>query len=501
MVMILLQLIYFISAILLAVYGFHCLLMTWLFRKYSKQTGQLPQTETDRQPADPASLPKVTVQLPLYNERHVVGRLLEAVVKLDWPPDRLQIQILDDSTDDTTQIIAAQLRRFQETGIDMEHIHRQNRHEFKAGALQNGLTSASGEFIAIFDADFVPAPDFLVRTMPHFEHGRTPVGCVQTRWGHINPELSWLTKAQAMGIDGHFIVEQTARDAVHAFLNFNGTGGIWRRRCLEEAGGWQADTLTEDLDLSYRAQLCGWSIVYRPEIVVPAELPVQLDAFKAQQFRWAKGSIQTSKKLLGRVWRSATPWWRKVLATIHMTNYLVHPLLLLNLFLIWPLLNSESVLLRLTPFLVLSAIGPSLMYVTAMRSQKTKMEQPLRRLAVLLAVGIGLSVSNSRAVLEALFGIRSEFKRTPKFAVTNQVSRWQTSQYILPRHPVVWLELALALYAFILLLWTSGQGEWWLLPWLLLYVGGYSYIAGLSFVQAWQARVVAPLSQLEAEPQ
>ena len=228
---------------------------------------------------------------------------------------------------------------------------------------------------------------------------------------------------------------------------------------------------------------------------------MQLDAFKSQQFRWAKGSIQTAKKLLGRIWRSPERWWRKLLATIHMTYYSVHPLLLLNLLLILPLMNSDSILLRLTPFFILSAFGPSLMYLTAMRAQNKKLTQPVRRLGILWAVGIGLSVSNTRAVLEALFGIHSDFKRTPKFAVTNQAARWQTSQYILPRNPVVWIELILAIYAFALLLWTFFSGDWWLAPWLLLYVVGYGYIAGLSFWQAWQARVVRPLPLIEAEPQ
>ena len=498
--MIVAEILYFVSAFFLAIYGFHCLLMTWLFEKYRKQAEKIKPEPTSLIEKS-APLPMVTVQLPLYNERYVVNRLLEAIVKLDWPSDRLQIQILDDSTDDTTQLIAMQLKRYQQSGIDIEHIHRVNRAAFKAGALQHGLTTATGKYIAIFDADFVPAPDFLRQTIPCFVNGRNNIGCVQTRWGHINPELSWLTRAQAMGIDGHFIIEQSVRDSLQAFLNFNGTGGVWRRSCIDEAGGWQADTLTEDLDLSYRAQLCGWSIVYKPDIVVLAELPVQLDAFKSQQFRWAKGSIQTSKKLLGQVWASPESWWRKALATIHMTNYVVHPLLLLNLLLILPLMNSASSLLRLTPFLVLSAIGPSLMYLTAMRAQNIKLTQPVRRLGVLLAVGIGLSVSNTRAVLEALFGIQSDFKRTPKFAVTNQASRWQASQYTLPRDPAAWVELALASYAFALLMWTFNRGTWWLMPWLLLYVVGYSYIAGLSFVQALQARVDTPLAHLEAEPQ
>ena len=498
--MLFVEILYFLSAILLSVYGFHCLLMTGLFRKFSKEAEQ-KRREPSAGAKEPASFPYVTVQLPLYNERHVVTRLLDAVMKLDWPTDRLQIQILDDSTDDTTNLITAQLSHYQDAGITIEHVHRVDRRDFKAGALQDGLKTATGEFLAIFDADFIPAPDFLLRTMPYFANGRNDIGCVQTRWGHINPNSSWLTRAQAMGIDGHFIVEQSVRDELQAFLNFNGTGGIWRRQCLEDAGGWQGDTLTEDLDLSYRAQLSGWSIIFKPEIIVPAELPVQLDAFKSQQFRWAKGSIQTAKKLLWHVWQSPELWWRKVLASIHMTYYMVHPLLLLNLLLILPLMYSENNLLSFTPIFVLSAFGPSLMYLTAMRAQHIKLEQPVRRLGILWAVGIGLSVSNSRAVLEAILGIHSEFKRTPKFAVTKQSDQWQTSQYMLPRNPVVWIEVLLAIYAIGLMLWSLHMGKWWMAPWLILYIVGYGYIASLSFVQAWQARVVGPLSQLEAEPQ
>jgi hypothetical protein len=295
-----------------------------------------------------------------------------------------------------------------------------------------------------------------------------------------------LTKTQALGIDGHFVVEQTARSAVNAFLNFNGTAGVWRRSCMEDAGGWAGDTLTEDLDLSYRAQLRGWRIVYQPEVIVPAELPVQIDGLKRQQFRWAKGSIQTALKLLGQLWWSSQPLWRKFLGTLHLTNYAVHPLMVLNLLLILPMTLSDSPMLRLAPFLTLSAIGPPLMYWTALLTRSQSLPLRLGKLAMLIALGTGLSVNNTRAVVEAILGINSEFKRTPKFAVTGSSTQWRTSAYTLPRDPTAWIELMLALYAIGLLGWSIGHGIWWLVFWLLLYAGGYGFIAYLSFVQAWQ---------------
>jgi cellulose synthase/poly-beta-1,6-N-acetylglucosamine synthase-like glycosyltransferase len=483
-----LEIIYLLSVVFLSIYGVNSILLTWLHRRGKREAAEGHVSELVGPETD-ISYPCVTVQLPVYNERHVVERVLEAAVNLDWPAERLQIQVLDDSTDDTLQIIDAARERYRTQGVGMqiEHIRRPDRGGFKAGALQYGLASASGEFIAIFDADFIPRPDFLKKTIPYF--CEPTVGCVQARWGHINPATSQLTRAQALGIDGHFVIEQSARDSISAYLNFNGTAGVWRRACMTDAGGWQGDTLTEDLDLSYRAQLRGWRIVYRPEVVVPAELPVQIDAFKRQQFRWAKGSIQTALKLLGRLWRTPDPIWRKLMGTLHLTNYSVHPLMLVNLLLILPMTLSQSPLLFLTPFFTLSAVGPPLLYWTAMGSNALPMVTRFKRLAVLIALGTGLSVNNTRAVVEAVSGHQSEFKRTPKFAVTGLASTWETSTYALPRDPVAWLELLLALYALGLLVWTISQGIWWLVPWLIMYAVGNGYVSGLSFVQAWQTRM------------
>jgi cellulose synthase/poly-beta-1,6-N-acetylglucosamine synthase-like glycosyltransferase len=479
------EILYLFSVALLAVYGLNSLLLTWLYRRKNHNT-----KATTVKPASAlfTNYPDVTVQLPIYNERHVVERLIEAAANLDWPTERLQIQILDDSTDDTQHIIAAVLsqQRLKRAQARLDHIRRPNRQGFKAGALQYGLATATGEFIAIFDADFIPPADFLKETIPTFN--AAGVGCVQTRWGHVNPESSKLTRAQELGIDGHFIIEQAARHSVQAFLNFNGTAGVWRRSCMADAGGWQGDTLTEDLDLSYRAQFRGWRIVYQAQVVVPAELPVQIDAFKRQQFRWAKGSIQTALKLLGQLWLLHRPLWLKVMGTLHLTNYAVHPLMLLNLLLTLPVTLSNSPLLLLTPFFTMSAIGPPLLYWSAMQGKPLPLAVRLGRLGVLIALGTGLSLNNSRAVLEALLGLDSEFKRTPKFAVTGRSTAWRQSHYILPRDPSAWVELILAFYAWGLLGWAIVTGVWVVTPWLLLYASGYSYIAAMTFVQARQTR-------------
>ncbi len=486
----LLEILFLFSSLLLAVFGSHSLFLAGVYRRqgpYRSQKHQNVQSEVDSWPTKGA-YPFVTIQLPVFNERHVVKRLIQSAVNMQWPVERLQIQILDDSTDDTQQLIAAsvQYHQSQNVGLQIEHAHRTNRQGFKGGALQNGLTTAQGEFIAIFDADFVPPPDFLKKTIPLFKDEK--VGCVQTRWGHINPNSSQLTKAQSVGIDGHFVVEQEARHILNVFLNFNGTAGVWRRTCIDDAGGWQGDTLTEDLDLSYRAQFQGWQIVYRGDVIVFAELPVQLNAFKRQQFRWAKGSIQTALKLMIQLWRTPQSPRLKIMGTLHLTNYLVHPGIILNLLLTLPMIYSDSPLLILTGILTITAIGPPFLYWTALQSQNVPKVKRLQNLIWLIAIGIGLSLNNTRAVLEALLNVKSEFKRTPKFAVIDQTTRWQSSTYTLPRESAVWLELSLATYAIALVILAITLGTWWVIFLLTLYAYGYGYVATLAFIQAWEKR-------------
>jgi len=309
---------YFVALAGLSCYGLH---RYWIVYLYYRHRGHVP-----RPTARFTVLPRITVQLPVYNEMYVVERLVDAVVAFDYPRDQLEIQVLDDSTDETTEIVDRKVRDLQRQGVDIQHVRRSQRHGFKAGALQHGLALAKGEFIAIFDADFVPDPDLLQRLIPYLADPR--IGMLQARWGHLNAHYSLLTRVQSIILDGHFLIEQTARARSGRFFNFNGTAGIWRKRCIEDAGGWHADTLAEDLDLSYRAQLRGWQFLFLPEIIVPAELPVEMNAFKTQQHRWAKGSVQTCKKILPQLWRSDVPLKIKLEGTVHLTSNFGYLLLL-----------------------------------------------------------------------------------------------------------------------------------------------------------------------------
>jgi cellulose synthase/poly-beta-1,6-N-acetylglucosamine synthase-like glycosyltransferase len=478
---------YLLSIALLAIYGLNALVHVCLYWRQRRTAWGATTAGGSVLPAGDDNLPLVTVQLPIYNERYVAARLIDAVAGLDWPADRLHIQVLDDSTDDTTAVSAAALARYAERGCNIEHVCRPSRIGYKAGALQHGLASSAADFVAIFDADFVPAADFLRQTMPSFAD--PAVACVQARWGHINAEESGFTQAQALGFDGHFIVEKQARHAVGAFIHFNGSAGVWRRAAIDAAGGWQADTLTEDLDLRYRAQLAGWRIVYRGDVVTPAELPVQMDAFRIQQHRWAKGGMQTAVKLLGPLWRAPQPLWRKVTGTLHLTNYLAHPLMLLNLLLMLPASRLHSLPSVVGLVMGLVGLAAPLMYLTAMDVLAVPWLARPRRLATLILLGTGLSVNNTHAIFESIAGRGGNvFQRTPKFAASAHGGSWQASTYALPRAPIVWAELALAAYALGLAIYFAVRGAWTPAMWPLLYVAGYGYLAYMSLVQARRVR-------------
>lgn len=473
----------------LFLYGMNCYVMLFLhqrvWRKVLARAVALQQTW----PTSRRAYPRVTIQLPLYNERYVIQRLVEAVTHLRYPRTRLEIQILDDSTDETTAIAMALVERYRALGHNITLLHRLHRHGYKAGALAAGLMRATGEFIAIFDADFVPAPDFLLQTLPCF-HDPT-IAVVQTRWGHLNPAYSPLTLAQACGIDGHFWVEQTARCGAGLLMNFNGSGGIWRRQAIDEAGGWQADTLTEDLDLSYRAQLQGWRIQFVPHVVCPAELPVQMSGVKSQQHRWAKGSIQTAKKLLPHIIRADLPRFTKFQAIFHLTNYLVHPLMLWTVLMTpWLLQDATASMMRThlltTVSIVCATVGPASLYLYTQRQLYPDWLYRLRALPYLMLFGTGIALSNTKAILEALCNVGGSFVRTPKFRIEQVSDTWR-GQYGPTAFP--WLslgELTLAVY--------SGYGTYqaWqqsavlLLPFLLLYTLGFGAVAGLSFYEAVQ---------------
>jgi cellulose synthase/poly-beta-1,6-N-acetylglucosamine synthase-like glycosyltransferase/cytochrome c553 len=438
-------------------------------------------------PPLPEPWPMVTVQLPLFNERYVARRLLEAVGAFDYPRERLEIQVLDDSTDDTAEIVAAVAERLRATGLDVVHLRRRVRAGFKAGALAEGLARARGEFIAIFDADFVPPADFLTLTLRHFA---PEVAVVQTRWGHLNRRFSPLTIAQSLGIDGHFAVEQTARARGGLFLNFNGTAGVWRKAAILDAGGWAHDTLTEDLDLSYRAQLRGWHIVYRPEIVCPAELPVLVAGFKSQQRRWAKGSIQTARKLLPALWHSPVGWWKKYQGTLHLTYYMIHPLMLLSMLLAFPLRAlgefspESSAPMWAGAVFALATLGPASMLVYAQRTLDPAWWRRAWELATILVIGVGVALSTSAAVLGAFFGRGREFVRTPKFGIAGPVESWRGRAYAAGSPWGGIAELALGGYCAVVTWVFLSDGQYAVAPFLALYAAGLLTVGALTVVQS-----------------
>ena len=468
------EVLYAVCGVLLSLYGLNCLILTGLYLRSRRNT--------PAEPPSPAEWPRVTVQLPIYNELHTAERLLITVAGLDYPRDRLEIQALDDSTDSTRTLVAQVVERLHQQGIDIVHVTRQDRTGFKAGALAAGMVQVKGELIAIFDADFLPEPDFLRRVVPHFADPK--VGCIQTRWGHVNRDTSAFTQTQALGSDGHFVVEQGARSRSGLFMNFNGTAGMWRRACIEDAGGWQGDTLTEDLDLSYRAQLRGWRFVYLPHVVVPAELPPQISALRRQQARWAQGSIQTAVKNLPRLLRSNQPWTVKIEGVVHLCGYAVHPLMLGLILLTFPMSLSHSWILLVAPWLMVTAIGPSLMCSVAQAADGPGWQRRLRWLPLLVMLGMGLSLSNTGAVLRGLFGVHQDFQRTPKFDLRKSGDTWVTSAYALRGNALVWVELGLA--ALVLAMLAMPGMRWTSAPWLLLYAGGFGYVATLDLYQAYQ---------------
>lgn len=462
----------------LALYGFANLINTILFLRVK------PILKGEKTTQQLKEWPPVTIQLPIFNEKYTVERLLRAVTQLDYPDDRLQIQVLDDSTDETSQLVRKLIDGYKSRGVNIEWIHRTNRKGYKAGALRDGLCIATGELIGIFDADFVPNPDWLKRTVPLFQNRK--LGCVQTRWGHTNRKYSSLTRAEAMAIDGHFVVEQTVRSTNHFFLNFNGTAGLWRRACIEDAGGWQADTLTEDLDLSYRAQMRGWKIDYLPNVIVPAELPSQVEAFKKQQFRWAKGSFQVVRKVLPKLFElDGLSWKIRLMAILHLTGYFVHPLMLSLLILTLPVGILIPHTFRIFPLSILAGFGPPLLYLAATAPQTPPFRERLKLLPLLTLMGFGISLSTSIAVFEGLISKGGSFVRTPKLNLNNNHKQHRVIDraYRPPISRLVWGEIALGLYALLTIILLKPYVGWGIIPWMTIYVLGYFYVAGLNLVQ------------------
>jgi cellulose synthase/poly-beta-1,6-N-acetylglucosamine synthase-like glycosyltransferase len=465
----------------LAVYGFHRAQLLYLYWKHKSSAPQAPSKF--------AELPRVTVQLPMFNEMYVADRLIESVAAIDYPKDKLEIQVLDDSTDETQSIAKAKVEELVERGYDAVYIHRTDRTGFKAGALEAGLHVAKGDYLLVFDADFVPTRSIALDLVHHFTDPK--VGMVQARWGHLNRDYSMLTRVQSMMLDGHFVVEHIARNRSGRFFNFNGTAGIWRKSTIVNAGGWQHDTLTEDMDLSFRAQLKGWRFVYVPDALAPAELPCEMNSFKTQQFRWAKGSAQTAKKLIPTILRADIPWKVKLEVIFHLTDNFAYLFLLALAVLQLPNMvlrqemNRPELLLLDVPLFALTSGSIVLFYLTTHRALYGNLWEALMRLPLMMALGIGLSLNNARAVVEGLFGTESEFVRTPKHGVTQQNGEsWTKKKYRASKELFSWLEVGLGLYFVSTIAIGMFIGAWASVPFVLLFMVGFLYVGTLSVHQA-----------------
>lgn len=484
--------VYIVDIIILFYYGIHCFVMVRLFFKYRRNCESDPK-RLEELVTKMKVWPKVTIQLPMFNEYYVAERLIDTTMLVRYPKNKLEVQVLDDSTDETTDLVRKKVAFYKKKGYDIKLIHRVNRQGHKAGALKEAQEVAKGEFVAIFDADFMPAPDFLEKTVPYF-YEADDIGMVQTRWGHINADYSILTKGQSLGIDGHFTIEQIARGGSGLWMNFNGTAGIWRKTCIYDAGNWSADTLTEDFDLSYRAELKGWRFKYIVDVVNPAELPATVSAYKSQQFRWCKGSIQTTVKLAPTIFRTDLPWKVKLEALTHLTNYLVHPLMVINIIATLPVLyfserlgNLPDAIIGIAAvFFSLGTFGPIAMYLV---SQKVLYNRWFNRVAwmpVLTMIGTGIAVSNTRAVWQALTGKKSTFIRTPKLRIEGQADkiadRMKYAAHVkLDKTP--FLEFFMGIYSLVIIYTAFAFDRTMFVPFMVMYAGGFFYISIASFYE------------------
>jgi len=482
--------VYFGILTVLAIYGVYRVKQVIDFWRYSRFPPQPKGKFSESQ------LPHITVQLPLFNEMYVIERLVKSVTEIDYPRDRLEIQVLDDSTDETVTIASTTVAEYAARGFDIRYIHRDDRTGFKAGALENGMKTAKGNLIAIFDADFVPKPDFLHKLIHHFTD--PIVGCAQMRWSHINGSYNLLTRLQTIMLDGHFVVEQTTRNRSGNFFNFNGTAGIWRREAIEMSGGWQHDTLTEDTDLSFRAQLMGWRFVYLLDEEAPAEIPVEINAFKAQQRRWAKGVLQVWFKLYKRIWHAPLPLRVKLEMFFRLTGNISYPLMIVASFMQFPLLlvrynqGLHQLMMLDVPLLFFSTVSVVLFYGTAVWYLDKKRGMRLLHLPLVMGLGIGLAFSNARAVLEALAGVKSDFVRTPKYQVekTDDES-WKRKKYKRKHGWLPLLELSFALYFVLAIGYAVRMHMWGPIAFLLLFCFGYGYMGTMSLLQTAGGRRLA----------
>ncbi len=471
---------YMLTLGILAIYGFHRAQLVFLYWKHKKRALKpLKRFET---------LPMVTVQLPMFNELYVAERLIESITTLEYPKDKLEIQVLDDSTDETVEIAKAKVEELVERGFNAVYRHRTNRNGYKAGALEEGLHDAKGDFVLVFDADFIPTASIITDLVHYFTDPK--VGMTQARWGHLNRDYSMLTRVQSMMLDGHFVIEHIARNRSGRFFNFNGTAGMWRKATIIDAGGWQHDTLTEDMDLSFRAQLKGWRFVYVPDAVAPAEIPCEMNSFKTQQFRWAKGSAQTAKKLLPIMLKAKLPFHVKLEAIFHLTNNFAYVFLIILALLQLPnmlmrqSMTTPELLLLDVPLFAATSGSIVLFYLTTHRALYTNLWEAVRRLPLMMALGIGLSLNNARAVAEGLLGKESEFVRTPKHGVVRNEETWVKKRYKAGKNVFAILECAFGLYFVGTIALAVGIGAWMSIPFLVFFMVGFLYVGGLSLYQA-----------------
>jgi cellulose synthase/poly-beta-1,6-N-acetylglucosamine synthase-like glycosyltransferase len=475
---------YFFSLTVLFLFGSSGFFMIYSYLKYRHRSHPVPDPLTE--------FPVVTIQLPVYNELYVVGRLIDVVCGMDYPKDRLEIQVLDDSTDETVGIVAERVAFYRECGHRIHHLRRTDRAGYKAGALKKGLETAAGEFVAIFDADFIPSRDFLKKTLPYFQNPK--VGMVQTRWEHINADYSFMTRVQAMALDGHFVIEQQVRNKAGHFINFNGTAGVWRKSCIFDAGNWESDTLTEDLDLSYRAQLKGWQFIFLRDVTSPSELPSEINALKAQQHRWTKGAIETARKILPRVWKSDLSFDRKVHSTLHLTGNIVFPFILLAAILNVPLIfikhqGGYETYFNVMAVFVFAFLGSFLFYLYSQKDVYSDWHKRILLFPLFMAGSMGLAINNTKAVIEGLLKKKSEFVRTPKYSVIMKKDSWTDKKYAPVRvKPTVVIEALMTVYCGFGVLASIYYVELAAVPFQLLFTSGFGIVAWTSIKHVMDAR-------------
>jgi cellulose synthase/poly-beta-1,6-N-acetylglucosamine synthase-like glycosyltransferase len=468
---------YLFALIFVATFSFEAIYLAYKYWQGRKKRKELEKR-------DNSHTPRVTVQLPIYNELYVSERLIDAVCALNYPKSKLEIQVLDDSTDQTAEICKTRVKYLKKQGFDILYLHRTDRKGYKAGALRAGLHYANGELIAIFDADFVPGPTFLSLTVPRFKDGK--VGMVQTRWEHLNEEYSLLTRAQAFGLAGHFVVEQTGRNSAGYFINFNGTAGVWRKACIEDAGNWEADTLTEDLDLSYRAQLRGWKFLFLNDVVTPSELPAEINSLKSQQYRWTKGAVETARKILPKLWKSKLPLKLKIHSTFHLTNNLVYPFILVLALLNLPLvliknnIPESKVYFVIFAFFVISFWASFIFYAISQKTLYHDWKKRLMLFPVFMSGSMGFSINNTRAVIAGLLNFRTPFIRTPKYRLMGKGGSFGNKSYRSRMDKTVIFEILMAIYSCVGIVVAIYYLELGIMPFMFMFFAGYSLIGYLS---------------------